>query len=199
MRMMMRSVESGIHEAILARPLPVPKSQKQAEGWVLDIDPPRQHYLAALQAFATASWWWGAPLARVGLVEVPLLGSGYTSLTLPGAACSCFRWLQTTMTPMSEVEGGKGIDTSSLKDERASKRRPVILEENPQIFRQKTAPGPSSILSDDQPSISSGVKPLRPQMTSIFLILQSPCFLLSKTRARASRNQNKLPSKGQQD
>ena len=52
----MRSVESGIHEAVLARPLPLPESQSQVKGPVLDIDdPPRQHYPSALQAFATAS------------------------------------------------------------------------------------------------------------------------------------------------
>ena len=86
------------------------------------------------------------------------------------------------MTPMSEVEGGKGIDTSSLKDGRASKRRPVILEENPQIFRQKTAPGPSSILSDGQPSISSGVKPPQtsdcfdfPDFQPMFSVIENTC------------------------
>ena len=40
------------------------------------------------------------------------------------------------------------------------------LEENPQIFRQKTAPGPSGTLSEVQPSISSGVKP--PQTSDAF-------------------------------
>ena len=86
----------------LGRTIPVPESQGQAEGWDLDIDPPRQLYPSALQAFAIASWWWGAPLTRVGLVEVSSPGSDYTSLTFPVASCSCFdscrqrcpRWLK---------------------------------------------------------------------------------------------------------
>ena len=53
-------------------------------------------------------------VGRSGLVEVLFPGSGYTSLTLPVAAWACFRWLQTTMTPMSEVEGGKEIDENQL-------------------------------------------------------------------------------------
>ena len=58
----------------------------------------------------------------------------------------------------------------------------MILEENPQIFRQKTAPGPSSILSDGQPSISSGVKPPQtsdcfdfPDFQPMFSVIENTC------------------------
>ena len=64
------------------------------------------------------------------------------------------------------------------------------LEENPQVFRQKTAPGPSGTLRDVQSSISSGVKPL----------LTSDCFDSSRflshvpsyrKRVSTRQNQNK--------
>ena len=66
------------------------------------------------------------------------------------------------------------------------------LEENPQVFRQKTAPGPSGTLRDVQSSISSGVKPL----------LTSDCFDSSRflshvpsyrKRVSTRQNQNKHP------
>ena len=64
------------------------------------------------------------------------------------------------------------------------------MEENPQVFRQKTAPGPSGTLRDVQSSISSGVKPL----------LTSDCFDSSRflshvpsyrKRVSTRQNQNK--------
>ena len=65
------------------------------------------------------------------------------------------------------------------------------MEENPKIFRQKTAPGLSSVLSDDQPSISSEVKP--PATSDCFDSSRFRRHVLEISRARpASANQNKL-------
>ena len=67
------------------------------------------------------------------------------------------------------------------------------MEENPKIFRQKTAPGLSSVLSDDQPSISSEVKP--PATSDCFDSSRFRRHVLEISRARpASANQNKLPT-----
>ena len=74
---------------------------------------------------------------------------------------------------------GKGIDeTSFLKGERALKMVACDLEKNPHIFRQKTAPGPSGILSEVQPSISSRVKPSQTSEAFDFPDFANPCFLL---------------------
>ena len=151
MRMMMRSVESGIHEAVLARPLPLPESQSQVKGPVLDIDdPPRQHYPSALQAFATASVGTQVQIntstcsrwADRGSLTSSRLHQSKSSSHGPWFLLSCCRrqWLRWVRS-----KGGKGInETSFLKYERATKWRPVIWRKIRRFSGRKQHLGPQA-------------------------------------------------------